>query len=113
VGVSLPSGDIPLDEFTFPVNEKVFPTSAGEAVILSPAVAEQRQVDPCARRVDISAPAIASADFSSLQDLLSKKEVSLPTVHQKSLILLSRQLLNGDLERPCSGLCAAPPSTPL
>jgi hypothetical protein len=83
---------IPLEEFTFTINDKVFITSTVEAVLLSPAVGEQLQVDACARRFDICASGIDSTDFSSLQSLLSGEEVIVQKSHQKSLILLSRQV---------------------
>jgi hypothetical protein len=54
---------IPPDEFTFTINDKVFPTSTVEAVLLSPAVGEQLQVDVCGRRFDICASGIDSTDF--------------------------------------------------
>jgi hypothetical protein len=82
----------------------VFPTSTVEGVLLSPAVGEQLQVDACGRRFDICAAGSDSTDFSSLQSLLSGKEVVLQKSHQKSLILLSRQLLNVGFERLFSGL---------
>jgi hypothetical protein len=105
---------IPLDEFTFTINDKVFPTSTVEAVLLSRAVGEQLQVDSCGRRFDISASGIDSTDFSSLQSLLSRKEVLLQKSHQKSLILLSQQLLNVGFERLFYGFGMTPPLlTPL
>jgi hypothetical protein len=45
----------------------MFPASAVEAVILSPAVGEQFQVDAFVRRFVISDPKIDSTGFSSLQ----------------------------------------------
>jgi hypothetical protein len=95
---------IPPDEFTFTINHKAFPTSIDEAVLLSPAVGEQLQVDACARRFDICASGIDSTGFSSLQSLLSGKEVIVQKSHQKSLIRLSQQLLNVGFERLFSGL---------
>jgi hypothetical protein len=53
-------------------------------VALSPAVKEQLQVNACAWRFVICDPEIDSADFSSLQELLS----------QRSLILINRELCN-------------------
>jgi hypothetical protein len=97
---------IPPDEFTFTINDKVFPISTVEAVLLSHAVGEQLQVDACARRFDICASGIDSADFSSLQSLLSGKEVLLQKSHQKSLILLSQQLFNVGFEWLFYGLRA-------
>jgi hypothetical protein len=82
----------------------MFLTSTVEAVLLSPAVGEQLQVDACAGRFDICASGINSTDFSSLQSLLSGKEVIVQKSHQKSLILLSQQLLNVDFERLFYGL---------
>jgi hypothetical protein len=43
-------------------DHKAFPTSAIEAVVLSPAVLEQFQVDACARRFVICDPEIDSAN---------------------------------------------------
>jgi hypothetical protein len=94
VDVSLLQDGIPPDEFTVTINNKVFPTSTVEAVLLSPAVGEQLQVAASARRFDICAPGIDSTDFSSLQSLLSGKEVIFQKSHQKSLLLLRQQLLN-------------------
>jgi hypothetical protein len=84
----------PPDEFTFTINDKVLSTSYVEAVLLSPVVGEQLQVYACARRFGLCAPGIDFTDFSSLQSLLSGKEVLFQKSHQKSLIRLSRQLLN-------------------
>jgi hypothetical protein len=95
---------IPLNDFTFTINNKVFPTSTVEAVLLSPAVGEQLQVDACGRGFDICASGIDSADFSSLHSLLSEKEVIFQQLHQKSLIPLSRQLFNVGCERLFYGL---------
>jgi hypothetical protein len=97
---------IPRDEFAFVINHTPFPTSAVEAVALSPAVGEQFQIDACARRFVICDPQINSVDFSSLQALLSGMEIVLQKSHQKSLILLSWQLWNVDLER-LSWVCGA------
>jgi hypothetical protein len=85
-------------EFRFVINGELFPTSAVEAVVLSPAVWEQLQVDACARRFVICDPEIDSADFSSLQGLLSGMEIVVQKPHQKSLILHSRQFWNIGLE---------------
>jgi hypothetical protein len=90
---------IPLDEFTFTLNDKVFPTSTVEAVLLSPAVGEQLHVDDCVRGFDICASKIDSTDFSLLRSLLSGKEISLRKSHLKSLILLSGQLWRVDSDR--------------
>jgi hypothetical protein len=68
-------------------------------VLLSPAVGEQLQVDACGRRIDICVSGSNSIDFSSLQVVLSGKEVIVQKSHQKSFILLSQHLLNAGLER--------------
>jgi hypothetical protein len=104
VGVRLLQEGIPRDEFTFLIYHKTFPTSVIEAVALSPAVGEQLRVDACARRFVICGPEIDSADFSSLQAVLSGMEIVVQKSHQKSLILLSRQLWTVGLERLFMGL---------
>jgi hypothetical protein len=104
VGVSLLQEEIPRHEFTFIINHKTFPTSTIEVVLLSTAVEEQLQVDASARRCVICDPEISSADFSSLQGLLSGMKVVPSKSHHKSLILLSRQLWNVGLERFFMGL---------
>jgi hypothetical protein len=78
----------------------MFPTSTVEVVLLSPAVGEQLQVDICLRNFNICAPGIDSTDFSSLQDLLSGKEIIVQKSHQKSLIALSQQLWTVNLPLP-------------
>jgi hypothetical protein len=45
-------------EFTFVISHKTFVTSIVEAVVLSPAVGEQLQVDACARRFFVCDPEI-------------------------------------------------------
>jgi hypothetical protein len=90
VSVNLLLEGIPREEFTIVINDKIFPTSLVDVVVVSLAVGEQLQVDACARRFAICDPAVDSADFSSLQSLLSGMEVVLQKSHQKSLILLSR-----------------------
>jgi hypothetical protein len=92
VGASPLQQGILHDQFTFVINGKLFPTSALEAMVRSPVIWEQLQVDACARQLVICDPEIESADFSSLQGLLSGMESLLQALHQKSLILLSRQL---------------------
>jgi hypothetical protein len=104
VSISLLQEGLPRDEFTFIVNHKPFPTSVVEAVLLSPAVCEQLQIDPCARRFVICDPKIDSTDFASLQSLSSGFETVFQKSHRKSLILLSRQLGNVGLERLFFGL---------
>jgi hypothetical protein len=104
VSVSLLQEGLPRDEFTFIVNHKSFSTSVVEAVLLSPAVYEQLQVDACARRFVIDDLEIDSTDFTSIQSILSGVETILQKSHQKSLILLSRQLGNVGLERRFLGL---------
>jgi hypothetical protein len=99
VSISLLQKGIRRDEFMFIVNHTPFPTSVVEAVVLSPAVCEQLQVDACGRRFVISDPEIDSTDFTSLQSLLSGVDTVLQKSHWKSLLRLSRQLGNVGLER--------------
>jgi hypothetical protein len=94
VGVRLLQAGIPRGEFTCIINHKGFSISAIEAMLLSSAVGEQLQVDAWARRWAICDPEINSADLSSLQGLFSGMKIVLQKSHQKSLILLSRQLRN-------------------
>jgi hypothetical protein len=95
---------MPRNEFTFIINDATFPISVIEAVTFSPAVEEQFQVDACARRFVICDSEIDSTNFNSLQNLLSGVEAVFQKSHQKSLILLSRQLCNVGLERLFLGL---------
>jgi hypothetical protein len=100
VSVSLLQEGLPCGEFTFIVNDKPFRTSIAEAVLLSPAVCDQLQVDACARRFVIWDPEIVSTDFCSVQRLFSgDADTVLQKSHQKSLIRLSQQLCNVYLER--------------
>jgi hypothetical protein len=96
--VSLLLEGLPRDEFTFIGNHKPFPTSVVEAVLLSPAVGEQLQVDACTRRFVIRDAEIDSTDFFALQNVLSAVETAVQKPHQKSLIRLSQQLGNVVLE---------------
>jgi hypothetical protein len=102
--VPLVSEGLHPDEFALIVNDKPFSTSVAEAVLLSPAVCEQFQVDACARMFLICDPEIDSTDFSSLQSLVAGVETILQKSHQKSLNLLSQQLCNVGLERFFFGL---------
>jgi hypothetical protein len=52
-------------ELTFVIDHKTFPTSAVEAMVRSPAVGEQREVDAWARGFVFCDPEIDSTDFSS------------------------------------------------
>jgi hypothetical protein len=99
VSISLLQEGIPCDEFMFIISDKTFPTSVVEAVSLLPAVWEQLQIDACARRFVICDPDIHSTDFSTLHSLLSGVETVFHKSHQKSLILLSRQVGNVGLQR--------------
>jgi hypothetical protein len=90
---------IPRDEFTFVINQTIFPTTIVEAVGLSPSVRDQLQVDACTRRYVICDSKIDSTNFSSLQNLLSGSKVVFQKSDQKSLILLSQQLCNVGLEQ--------------
>jgi hypothetical protein len=57
---------LPRDKVTFILNDKRFPTSIVEAVLLSPAIWKHHQVDACERRFVICNPQIG------LQNLLSE-----------------------------------------
>jgi hypothetical protein len=72
-----PQQVIPRDEFTFIINHKRFPTSAIQAVVLSPAVGEQLEIDASTGRFVICYIEINSNDFASLQSLLSGNEAVL------------------------------------
>jgi hypothetical protein len=63
MGLRLLQEGIPRDEFTFIINHKAFPTSAIEAMALSPALGEQLQVDARRRRFIICDREIDSANF--------------------------------------------------
>jgi hypothetical protein len=104
VSVDLPQKGLPHDEFTFIVNHKRFPISVVEAVLLSPTDGDQLQVNAYARRFAICDPEIDSTDFTSLQSHFSGVETIRQKSHQKSLILLSRQLDIVGFERLFSSL---------
>jgi hypothetical protein len=88
-----------LSEFTFIVNDKRFAPSVVEAVLLSPAVCGQLEVDACARRCVIGDSKIDPTDFSSLQSLLSGVEFVLQKSRQKLLVLIRQQFGNVGIER--------------
>jgi hypothetical protein len=104
LAVRLLKDDIPHDKFTFTIDNKVCPTSTVEAVLLSPTVGEQLQVDACAREFDLCVSGMNSIDFFSLHIVVSGKEVVVQKSHQKSFIQLSQQLLNVGCERLFYGL---------
>jgi hypothetical protein len=94
VSISLFQEGLRRDEFMFIVNHTAFLTSVVEAVVISPAVCEQLQVDSCGRRFVIYDPEIDSTDFISLQSLLLGVDTVRQKSHRKSLLRLSRQLGN-------------------
>jgi hypothetical protein len=99
---------IPLDEFTFTIIDKAFPTSLLRQCYYRVQL-ENNFKSMSARRVDICAPGIDSTGFSSLQCLLSGKEVLLQKSPQKSLIVFSQQLLKVRFQRLFYGLWSNSP----
>jgi hypothetical protein len=95
---------IPCCTFLFLINGRHMASDLVEAVILSPAVHEQLLIDSCARTFIVCNDEVNSADFSSLQKLVSGNEIVIRQSSQKSLVLLSRLLFNTALERFFFGL---------
>jgi hypothetical protein len=90
---------IPSHTFTFVINGREFESDLPEAVILLPAVCEQLLIDSCARTFIVCDSEMSSAEFTFLQNLVSGNEITVRRSSRKSLVLLSRLLLNTAFEQ--------------
>jgi hypothetical protein len=104
VNVSLVQKRLPRDKFTLIIKYNTLPTSVGATVFVSPDVMAELQVHVCARLDVICDLDIDSTDFAAVESLLSGVKTRLQKSYQKSLILLSGQFCNVDLERLFFGL---------
>jgi hypothetical protein len=85
-------------QFTFVVNDKVFPTSIIEAVLLSPAVHENVMNDLSNTELIIKNSNVTSEDFLHVLEFLHFGRITICQSRLESLIEISRELKNDRLE---------------
>jgi hypothetical protein len=85
-------------QFTFVVNDKLFPLSIVEAVLLSPAVHENVENDLSFTKFTVNNSNVTSEDFVLLLEIVHFGQIKISRSRFESLIELSRELKNDRLE---------------